>query len=107
MDINSLKIVENSESKNTKYYNQQHIEKITHKLLEYYADKDKKDRKNKGLCKYCYYYSNERFGGSAITLKECECCGLELSFSNTCVDKYCTDCAKRDGFCKHCGQKID
>lgn len=101
------KIIENSYSKNTKYFNKKIIEKQTEKLLRYYSDQDKKERKKEGLCKFCYYYNCDRIGGCAITIKNCENCGTEMSFGSTATDMYCLDCAIENGICKQCGQKID
>lgn len=100
-------IVEDSYSKNTKYFNKKIIEKQTEKLLKYYSDQDKKERKKEGLCKFCYYYNYDRIGGCAITIKKCENCGTEMSFGSTATDMYCLDCAINNGFCKQCGQKMD
>ena len=87
--------------------NKHHVESTTLRLIEYYADKNKKDRKAKYLCRYCYYFSPDRIGGSAITNVVCACCDESMSFCNTCVDVVCSKCAGNYNICKHCSQKID
>lgn len=107
MEIRRVKL-DKSFQLNARARNKSYIEKATEKLISYYADKEKKIRVNSvHLCKYCYYYGNERFGGCAITTTSCTNCEQEMVFNNTCVDILCSDCAKELKTCKHCGQKID
>lgn len=94
-------------AKQEKYVNRNYINSLTIKLLNYYSDPDKKQRLSAGLCKCCYYVNNTRIGGSAITHNECENCGKDMSFGNTCVDALCQKCAVELKHCKHCRQKLD
>lgn len=94
-------------ARNTKYLNKEHISKMTAGLIGYYADPEKRIRLNDGLCKYCYYVQTSRIGGCAITHRNCDNCGDEMVFGNTCTDVLCKKCAVEIGYCKHCGQKLD
>lgn len=87
--------------------NKRVIKDSTRDLLAYYSDPKRKDRKSKGECKFCFYYASARIGGSAITKYNCKNCNKEQTYGNTCVDKYCIDCAKQLKICKHCGAKMD
>lgn len=100
-------MIDKADAEKAKYFNKEFINKVTSKLIRYYSDPDKKERKADGLCKCCYYYMYDRVGGCAITIKNCECCGEEMSFGSTTTDKYCLKCAKENGYCKQCGQKMD
>jgi len=93
---------------NSKHWNKQYIEKMSAKLILYFSDPSKKVRiKNKHLCRYCYYANTSRIGGAAITTVVCANCDKELTFSNTCVDILCDECAEKLNVCKRCGQKMD
>jgi len=99
-----------SQQLDMKTRNKNHIEKTTIRLIQYYSDPNKKQRtKEEHLCKYCYYYYTDRIGGAMITTVICanENCDKELSFSNTCTDLLCDECAEKLKLCKHCGQKMD
>lgn len=84
-----------------------HIESTAKRLVGYYADNDKKQRKSQGLCRYCYYFANDRIGGSAITRVNCRGCDKELSFGNTCTDDLCLKCSAVLKLCKHCIGRMD
>ena len=93
---------------NTKAQHKDYIDSITTKLLNYYSDPEKKNRKNnKHLCRYCFYVDTSRIGGCAMTTINCACCGREMLFANTCTDVFCDECAAELNYCKHCGVKID
>lgn len=70
------------------------------------GDLHKSKRKKAQECKSCFYLSG-RLGGSAITHRDCGICGKEMSFSNTCVDAFCVDCARKHKLCAHCGGDIN
>ena len=89
-------MIDKADAEKAKYFNKEFINKVTSKLIRYYSDPDKKERKADGLCKCCYYYMYDRVGGCAITIKNCECCGEEMSFGSTATDKYCLKCAKEN-----------
>lgn len=106
MEYRKMRLSE-SDKLNAKARNKSHIESMTHKLLLYYSDPDKKIRtKEKHECRYCYYVVS-RIGVSAITTVVCANCDKEITFGNTCVDVLCDECAEELNLCKHCGQKID
>jgi len=94
------------DSLSAKVRNKSYVDEITKNLLSYYADVEKKERKNKHLCRYCYYI-DAKIGGFAITTVICANCDKEMSFKNTCVDVLCNECAEKLGLCKRCGQKMD
>jgi len=70
-------------------------------------DPDKANRLEKQLCKYCHYVNTGRIGGAVITHVECGICDTDISFSNTCVDVICPDCAEKNNLCKHCGADME
>ncbi len=73
MEYRKMRLSE-SDKLNAKARNKSHIESMTHKLLLYYSDPDKKIRtKEKHECRYCYYVAS-RIGGSAITTVICANC---------------------------------
>jgi hypothetical protein len=65
-------------------------------------DEKKKERREKGLCKLCYYQP-KRIGGTTGTTTKCGICEVDLHFGNTCTDLLCTKCAVHNELCKHCG----
>lgn len=72
---------------------------------EVVEDSKQSERLDEQECVVCFYSS--RVGGSAITYHMCERCGKEMSFSNTCVDILCEECASEMGVCKHCGADME
>lgn len=84
-----------------------HIESVSAKLLAYYTDLNKKQRKAKGFCRYCHYFNKERIGGSACTTVNCRGCDKDIHFGNTCTDELCLECSIEMKLCKHCAAKID
>jgi hypothetical protein len=84
-----------------------HIESVSRRLIEYYADEEKKQRRASGLCRYCYYFDTQRIGGSAITTTNCIGCNKEITFGSTCTDELCLECALEKKLCKHCNGKLD
>jgi len=87
-------------------WNRRYKESIFKNTENIKKDPKKKDRYKNQECKICYYVIG-RLGGAAITSTECTMCGTEMSFCNTCTDKYCIDCAKGFKLCRHCGGDID
>lgn len=104
-ELKQARLKENA--RNRKYYNKEHIDKLTAGLINYYSDPQKKARLAYGLCKYCFYVHNDRIGGAAITYHKCDNCGKEMNFGNTCTDNFCLECAIELKHCKHCGAKQD
>jgi hypothetical protein len=92
---------------NAKFNNKEQISKMTVNLINYYSDPQKQARKAQGLCKCCFYVNTSRWGGTAITFRNCAECGKEMSFGNTCTDILCNECAVSTNHCKYCGQKLD
>jgi hypothetical protein len=76
------------------------------RLLEYFSDPKRKERREKQTCKYCYYYASH-VGGAAITTSLCAECSQEMIFGSTCTDYCCDECAKKLGICKRCGATLD
>ena len=106
MEIRKRKWAATSEM-NTRYRNKDHVEGTTARLIQYYADKDKKTRKETHMCRYCFYFNTSRIGGSAITSVGCANCDIKMTFGNTCTDVFCDECADQLKMCKHCGAKMD
>lgn len=101
-------VLNESEKLNSKVRNRNYVEDMSKKLIEYYADKDKKIRINEEyLCRYCNYIHTIRIGGSAITTVICAYCDEHMTFSSTATDILCVSCADKFKLCKRCGQKID
>jgi hypothetical protein len=94
---------------NANFRNKEYIEKTAARLIRYYADERKSERKTKKLCRSCFYVDTGRIGGSAITTVICsaEGCDKEMTFGNTCTDIFCDECAEKQKLCKHCGAKMD
>jgi len=84
-----------------------HIESTSARLIAYYSDPEKKQRKANGLCRYCYYFDTARIGGAAMTTTNCRGCDKDLHFGNTCTDDLCLECSVKLKLCKHCGGKPD
>lgn len=74
---------------------------------KYIADPEQDIRKEKGLCKLCYYVYNQRIGGDAITTRPCFNCGEKQTYASTSTDALCLDCSKKRKLCKRCMQQID
>jgi len=66
-------------------------------------DPEKKERLEQNLCTTCHYVNNTRVGGATMTTVACGICETDTTFSNTCVDVICPDCADKNNLCKHCG----
>ena len=90
---------------NAKAMNKEYIDKITVAVIRYHEDGDRKARLQRGLCKSCFYVRTSRVGGTAMTNRVCDMCGIVMNFSNTCTDCFCLECAVKHKYCKHCGQK--
>jgi ribosomal protein S27E len=69
-------------------------------------DQEKKQRLAEALCPLCYY-DKSRYGGAAITNRDCAKCGKTMYFGSTCTDVLCLECAKALALCKHCGATIN
>lgn len=65
------------------------------------SKKDSKERLEKCLCPVCFSRPY-RVGGASITVKPCDSCGRELTFSSTATDCLCIKCAKTYKVCKEC-----
>jgi hypothetical protein len=69
-------------------------------------DIDKKLRKEKQECIYCYYLDS-KVGGSVMTTSYCGICNKTLRSENTDTNALCIDCAEKHKLCKHCGGDIN
>lgn len=72
----------------------------------YKKDSNRKQRLDENLCIYCYTNSGG-MSGQAFTDRDCNSCGITMSFSDTNTDELCPTCAKDNKLCKHCGSDID
>lgn len=75
--------------------------------LGYLADKSKKERREKGECKFCFYMRTQRIGGAAMTSQPCGICGEYQMYGSTNTDKICLKCAKKHELCKYCGADLE
>ena len=80
---------------------------VLKKAADLTNDADKVKRLEKQLCKICHYVNTGRIGGAVMTTMACGICDVETTFSNTCVDVMCNDCATNNDLCKHCGADIN
>lgn len=69
-------------------------------------DPQRKERKEKQLCKCCFYAS-ARIGGAAMTTRPCMSCEKEQMYGSTATDVLCMVCAKEGELCKQCGADVD
>ena len=90
---------------NQDYFNRRRMEDVIKLADHYNCDIDYGYRQSKKECKVCYY--NTRIAGQAFTDWSCQMCGKEDHWSNTDTPKLCTDCAKTDNLCAHCGGHIN
>jgi len=67
-------------------------------------DPDKNLRLIEQKCISCYYRG--LVAGNAMTINNCNSCGVELKFSNTDVDRLCHTCAADHELCRKCGGDI-
>ena len=68
-------------------------------------DEDKAARILAQECQGCFYL--RKAGGAMMTSRQCGLCDTEVHSCNTCIDRLCTDCARKNRLCKHCGGDID
>ena len=99
-------MINKSRAANTKARNKRVIEGYKKTIDDYDKDLLKKERKEECLCKFCKYV-HYRVGGTAMTTKDCGCCGVKLYFASTATDDLCINCAKTHGHCKRCSQKMN
>lgn len=83
-----------------------YAQELTVKCLAYAADADKKARLKQAVCRYHYYISVDRIGGSAMTDQPCGLCGVIMHFGSTATDAICSDCATKHSLCKQCGADL-
>ena len=83
------------------------IDNTLENLSNYTLDKNYIVRKEKFLCKYCFYVNNDRLAGATVTLRPCGICNIEIYYGSTNVDVVCKECAKLHNICIHCGSDID
>ena len=96
-----------SKAENKKKLHDRFVEKEYGKLGGYSDDSQKDIRKEKQLCKYCFYIMIDGWSGQAFTNCNCENCEKEMTFATTDTDNFCIECAKKLNVCKHCGQIMD
>jgi hypothetical protein len=56
-------------------------------------------------CVVCFYTT--RICGQGFTGFECQMCGREETWANTCVPDLCLTCAIENGLCHDCGADIN
>ena len=76
------------------------------RALGFLADRGRKERLKRSLCRRCYYIWIERIGGAAMTNQSCGICGEDVMYSSTATDKLCLRCAVKHELCKQCGADI-
>lgn len=74
------------------------------KNLEIDPERDR--RHDEQLCQLCFY-GPPKMAGQAFTTTNCGACEIEMRFSNTAVDRLCTECANKRACCRECGAHID
>lgn len=94
-------------AEDTKKWHDKHIEKTYGKLYVYNDDPYREKRKEKQLCKYCFYMTGDSWAGQAFSDTKCEYCEKEMTFATTDTDSFCIECARKLNVCKHCGQVMD
>jgi len=87
-----------------KRFTEERLERIK-KMDKIPEDADKGRRVGMQECVICYY--GMAVAGKAITYRDCENCGVEMQFTNTCTDRLCLDCARKLKVCRHCAADID
>lgn len=94
-------------SENMTYIRNNRVRKLKSKIVLFDDDPNIEERQEQQLCKSCFYIYNDGWAGQAITTKNCEDCGKEMTFGSTNTDDFCTDCAIKNNVCKHCGGTMD
>ena len=97
--------IDNGSISNATWLSKGHADAIVARAKTITEDPDRKERLEKQECPICF--KGNRIGGQAITTKECDHCGTEMTFANTNTDRLCLACAKSLGVCKHCSADID
>lgn len=85
---------------------QEQIERTTQRLERLRADANKDERLKRQVCPRCFYLS-ARMCGQAFTAYNCGWCGGEFCWANTCVPRFCKNCAKKLGICIDCGADVN
>ncbi len=83
-----------------------YIETTMRYAVNFANDPQKKERLEKGECRYCFYVPN-RIGGASCTFRPCGICGDQIGSGNTCIDKLCKGCGKKHELCRHCGADVN
>lgn len=65
-------------------------------------DEEREKRREKQLCKYCYYINSGGVAGQAFTSSTCAFCQKDTMFSTTHTDALCLECAQENRVCKEC-----
>jgi hypothetical protein len=86
--------------------NKERVNNVISFAEKFKNDPDKKERLDKQECLVCFY-QDKRAGGAAMVDTECGYCKKPMTFSSTCVDVLCHDCAVKLGLCHHCGADIN
>lgn len=90
-----------------RYFHDKKVERMKKKVFNYDKDEDNLKRTEDCICKYCYYIRTDDIVMDAFTTSHCQNCHKEQTFVNSNTDKFCIDCAKELGVCKHCGADMD
>jgi len=69
------------------------------------ADPKQEQRIARQECAVCFYTT--RICGQGFTSFNCQMCGREETYANTCVPALCLTCAVENGLCHDCGSDID
>lgn len=96
---------DNSRVANQTWVQRSHADAIIARAKTITEDSGRQFRLEVQECPICW--ENGKVGGTACTTKECDLCGVEMRFGNTCYDRLCLTCAKSIGVCRHCGADID
>ena len=83
--------------------NQERMDDILMKAQNITNDPKRAERLEANLCLRCFYLSNPRLGGAAITTRDCGGCGTEMRFGSTATDAMCHSCSTSKGLCRQCG----
>lgn len=90
--------------KNATYFSDRRIQSIFKLAQQLKDDPDKEIRLSKNLCKPCYYETY--LAGQAFTSRKCSICDKSIISSNTRVNYFCDECAKKHNLCAKCGSDI-
>lgn len=74
--------------------------------MSWLADRDKKTRLERLVCRTCFYINSGGMAGQAFTRWKCAACEKETMHPNTATPKLCDPCAKTLELCARCAADI-